>query len=225
MPLQAAVTEHQADLGIALDGDGDRVIMADHQGEKVDGDELLFIMAKQLQREGRLNGGVVGTLMSNFGLEQGLQQAGIPFVRANVGDRYVMAELAERDWLLGGESSGHLVCRDVTTTGDGIVAALQVLKAMQANEKSLAELKSEMVKMPQSMINVHLSEKMDVVGLPAVQAAVADVEARLGDRGRVLLRPSGTEPLVRVMVEGDDSDWVAELTAELAAAVEAAIAG
>ncbi len=222
--LQAAVAEHQADLGIALDGDGDRVIMADHNGVQVDGDELLFIMAMQMHREGRLNGGVVGTLMTNFGLEQALQKAAIPFMRAKVGDRYVMEALAANEWLLGGESSGHLVCRDVTTTGDGIVAALQVLKAMVANGKSLADLKGEMTKMPQTMINVRLAEKIDVVSLPDVQTAVADVEARLGDRGRVLLRPSGTEPLVRVMVEGDDADWVAGLTAELAAAVEAAIA-
>lgn len=218
--LQKVVTAEQAELGIALDGDGDRVIMVDHKGEEVDGDELLFIITMELQRLGRLRGGVVGTLMSNFGLEQGLKKADIPFMRANVGDRYVMAGLAEKSWYLGGESSGHLVCRHLTSTGDGIVAALQVLKAMANNGLSLHALKSAMHKMPQTMINVRLAEKKEVVGLPEVQAAIADVEQRLGDRGRVLLRPSGTEPLVRVMVEADDADWTAELAQELAEKVE-----
>lgn len=221
--LQKVVTAEEADLGIALDGDGDRVIMVDHKGEEVDGDELLFIIAMELKRQGRLRGGVVGTLMSNFGLEQGLKQADIPFMRANVGDRYVMAGLAENDWYLGGESSGHLVCRHLTSTGDGIVAALQVLKAMAENGLSLHALKLAMNKMPQRMINVRLTEKKDVVGLPEVQAAVADIEQRLGDRGRVLLRPSGTEPLVRVMVEGDDADWIDGLAQELAQTVEKVI--
>lgn len=221
--LQTVVTAEQADLGIALDGDGDRVIMVDREGDQVDGDELLYIITMQLKREGLLEGGVVGTLMSNFGLEQSLKRAEVPFIRANVGDRYVMAALAEHDWSLGGESSGHLVCRHLTSTGDGIVAALQVLKAMVQNDLSLHALKADMNKMPQTMINVRLTEKRDVVGLPAVQAAVADVEARLGDRGRVLLRPSGTEPLVRVMVEGDDAVWVAELARELADVVEKAL--
>jgi len=221
--LQKVVTAEEADLGIALDGDGDRVIMVDHKGEEVDGDELLFIIAMELKRQGRLRGGVVGTLMSNFGLEQGLKQADIPFMRANVGDRYVMAGLAEKNWYLGGESSGHLVCRHLTSTGDGIVAALQVLKAMAENGLSLHALKLAMNKMPQTMINVRLTEKKDVVGLPEVQTAVADIEQRLGDRGRVLLRPSGTEPLVRVMVEGDDADWIDELAQELAQTVEKVI--
>ncbi|WP_432471105.1 phosphoglucosamine mutase [Amphritea sp. HPY] len=221
--LQKVVTAEQADLGIALDGDGDRVIMVDHKGEEVDGDELLFIIAMELKRQGRLRGGVVGTLMSNFGLEQGFKQAGIPFMRANVGDRYVMAGLAEKDWYLGGESSGHLVCRHLTSTGDGVVAALQVLKAMAENDLSLHALKLAMNKMPQTMINVRLTEKKDVVGLPEVQAAIADIEKRLGDRGRVLLRPSGTEPLVRVMVEGDDADWVSGLAQDLAQTVESVI--
>ncbi|MEH6580075.1 MAG: phosphoglucosamine mutase [Amphritea sp.] len=221
--LKKVVTAEQADLGIALDGDGDRVIMVDHQGEEVDGDELLYIITMQLKREERLEGGVVGTLMSNFGLEQSLKRAEIPFVRANVGDRYVMAELAANNWSLGGESSGHLICRHLTSTGDGVVAALQVLKAMVQNDLSLHALKSDMNKMPQKMINVRLTEKVDVVGLSEVQAVVADVESRLGDRGRVLLRPSGTEPLVRVMVEGDDAAWIAELASELADAVEKAL--
>ncbi len=223
MMLQQAVIEKEADLGIALDGDGDRLIMVDHQGEQVDGDELLFIIAIALHRKGLLKGGVVGTLMSNFGLEQALKQADIPFIRANVGDRYVLEQLVANDWLLGGESSGHLVCRQLTSTGDGIVAALQVLKAMADDNTSLHTLKSAMGKMPQTMINVRLSEKTDVVALPAVQSAVADIESRLGERGRVLLRPSGTEPVVRVMVEGDDEAWVEALCQELAEAVQQAL--
>ena len=221
--LEKIVIEEKADLGIALDGDGDRLIMVDHKGESVDGDELLFIIAMELQRKNLLKGGVVGTLMSNFGLEQGFKQAGIPFVRAKVGDRYVMAALTENDWLLGGESSGHLICRHLISTGDGIVASLQVLRAMADTGASLHELKSAMGKMPQTMINVRLSEKVDVISLPVVQAAVADIESRLGDRGRVLLRPSGTEPLVRVMVEGDDAVWVESLCKELAEVVQQAL--
>jgi phosphoglucosamine mutase len=221
--LEQTVLEKKADLGIALDGDGDRLIMVDHKGEQVDGDELLYIIAMALQAKGQLKGGVVGTLMSNFGLEQGLKQAEIPFIRAQVGDRYVLEQLIANDWLLGGESSGHLVCRQLTSTGDGIVAALQVLKAMADDKASLYELKSAMHKMPQTMINVHLSSKVDVLAFPAVQDAVADIESRLGDRGRVLLRPSGTEPVVRVMVEGDDEVWVEGLCQELAQAVQQAL--
>ncbi|MBN0989672.1 phosphoglucosamine mutase [Amphritea pacifica] len=221
--LEKTVIATQADLGVALDGDGDRLIMVDHKGESVDGDELLFIIAMSLHRRDQLKGGVVGTLMSNFGLEQGLKQAGIPFIRAQVGDRYVLEQLVANDWLLGGESSGHLVCRQLTSTGDGIVAALQVLKAMTDDQKSLHDLKSGMRKMPQTMINVRLTEKVDLAALPAVQSAVADTEARLGERGRVLLRPSGTEPVVRVMVEGDDEAWVEALCEELAEAVRQAL--
>ncbi|SER09636.1 phosphoglucosamine mutase [Amphritea atlantica] len=221
--LEKTVIATQADLGVALDGDGDRLIMVDHKGESVDGDELLFIIAMALHRRNQLKGGVVGTLMSNFGLEQGLKQADIPFIRAQVGDRYVLEQLVANDWLLGGESSGHLVCRQLTSTGDGIVAALQVLKAMTDDQKSLHDLKSGMRKMPQTMINVRLTEKVDLAELPAVQSAVADIEARLGERGRVLLRPSGTEPVVRVMVEGDDEAWVEALCEELAEAVRQAL--
>ncbi|MAR89468.1 MAG: phosphoglucosamine mutase [Pseudomonadales bacterium] len=221
--LQEKVRELRADLGIAFDGDGDRLLMVDSQGELVDGDELLYIIARGRQQSGELDGGVVGTLMSNYGLELALQQLGVEFVRAKVGDRYVMEQLTERRWQLGGESSGHIVCLDKTTTGDGIVSALQVLTVMVGQDKSLDELRAGMRKMPQTMINVKLPEKRDVVSLPQVQDAVQSVEAHLGSRGRVLLRPSGTEPLIRVMVEGDDADEVAGLCRQIAAEVEAAI--
>ncbi|MDX2424560.1 MAG: phosphoglucosamine mutase [Amphritea sp.] len=221
--LQQTVVEQQADLGIALDGDGDRLIMVDHLGQQVDGDELLFIIAMAQYKKNQLNGGVVGTLMSNFGLEQGLKQAGVPFIRAQVGDRYVLEQMIANDWFLGGESSGHLICRQLTSTGDGIVAALQVLKAVTDEGSSLHVLKSAMGKMPQTMINVRLTSKVDVLSLPDVQLAVTDIESRLGDRGRVLLRPSGTEPLVRVMVEGDDEAWVEALCQELAEVVRQAL--
>ncbi|MCV6589150.1 MAG: phosphoglucosamine mutase [Marinobacterium sp.] len=221
--LQQAVLEHKADLGVALDGDGDRVMMVDHTGVEVDGDELLFIVAQQMQREGTFTGGVVGTLMSNFGLEQACVREGIPFVRAKVGDRYVMAELAKNDWLLGGESSGHIVCRHLTTTGDGTVAALQVLKAMVETGRSLLELRQGMVKLPQVMINVRLVQKVAVDDVPAIVEAVSAAEARLADKGRVLLRPSGTEPVIRVMIEGEDGELVQALCQSLADQVENAI--
>ena len=221
--LQKVVVADKADLGIALDGDGDRVIMVDHKGEEVDGDELLYIIASHLRQKGQLEGGVVGTLMSNFGLEQALLRDEVPFVRANVGDRYVMEQLSNRGWTLGGESSGHLVCRDVTSTGDGTVAALQVLAAMMETGKSLNDLKLGMNKMPQTMINVRMAEKVDVTAMPEVQDAVATTEAVLGKRGRVLLRLSGTEPLVRVMIEGEDAAEVKRLCTQLAADVEKAL--
>ncbi len=220
LKLQQAVLEHKADLGVALDGDGDRLMMVDHAGIEMDGDELLFVIARQMQREGVFIGGIVGTLMSNFGLEQACVREGIPFVRANVGDRYVMAELAERGWLLGGESSGHIVCRHLTSTGDGTVAALQVLKAMVETGQSLVQLRQEMVKMPQTMINVRLAEKVNMAEVPAIAEAVAVTEAKLADRGRVLLRPSGTEPVIRVMIEGEDASQVSQLCEELAKQVE-----
>jgi len=222
--LQQKVLELRADLGIAFDGDGDRLIMVDDQGELVDGDELLFIIAQGRKQDNSLQGGVVGTLMSNYGLELALQQLGIDFVRAAVGDRYVMEQLDQRGWQLGGESSGHIVCLDRTTTGDGIVSALQVLAVLVSQDRSLAEVRRGMSKMPQTMINVRLPEKRDVVSLPQVQEAVKTVESRLSGRGRVLLRPSGTEPLIRVMVEGDDADEVATLCRQIAQVVEQVIA-
>jgi phosphoglucosamine mutase len=220
--MQAKVLEVNADFGIGLDGDGDRLIMVDKLGEIVDGDELLFIVASHLQNTHRLNGGVVGTLMSNFGLEQALVAQGIPFVRAAVGDRYVLAELEQRGWHLGGESSGHLLCLNLASTGDGIIAALQVVAAMMETGKTLHELKQAMVKLPQRMINVACLAEM--VSAPAVLLGVQRVEAQLNGRGRVLLRPSGTEPVVRVMIEGEDLAQVNALTEELAEIVANAAA-
>jgi len=223
--LQKIVLAEEAHLGLALDGDGDRLIMVDHLGQLVDGDELLLIIALALKAEGQLNGGLVGTLMSNFGMELALKHHDIPFVRANVGDRYVMEELASRGWSLGGESSGHIICRNLTTTGDGIVAALQVLQAIVQSGKTLAELAAQMQKMPQHMINVRLPQKSDPTLLPEVQQAIRAIEAELDGRGRVLLRASGTEPVVRVMVEGVDITQVKQLAERLAAEVEVAISG
>ncbi|HEC19938.1 MAG TPA: phosphoglucosamine mutase [Gammaproteobacteria bacterium] len=221
--LQQAVLEHQADVGIALDGDGDRLIMVDRQGEVLDGDELLYIIARSRMSEGRLEGGVVGTVMSNLGLEVALNRDGIDFQRASVGDRYVMELLMRDGWMLGGESSGHIICLDRTTTGDAIVSALQVLYAMIRSDLPLHELKSGMTKYPQHMINVRVSGKVDLAGSAPIQAAISETEAQLGNRGRVLLRPSGTEPLVRVMIEGEDGTQVIALTRQLAAAVDEAL--
>lgn len=223
--LQAAVVEHGADLGIGFDGDGDRVLMVDHTGAIVDGDELLYIIARDLQERGQLQGGVVGTLMSNLGLELALADLNIPFVRANVGDRYVIAELLERDWQVGGENSGHVVCFRHTTTGDAIIAALQVLLSMKRTGQSLAQSREGLKKCPQVLINVRFEGGgVDPVKHPAVIEACDRVTAAMGGRGRVLLRKSGTEPLVRVMVEGEDeilvrgyADELAKLVAEVCA--------
>lgn len=217
--LQAAVLAEQADLGIAFDGDADRVLMVDHTGAVVDGDELLFIIARDLQQRGRLQGGVVGTLMSNLGLELALAELQIPFVRAKVGDRYVIADLLARDWQLGGENSGHLVCFQHTTTGDAIIAGLQVLLALRRCEMTLAEARSGLRKCPQVLINVRLSGALDPLEHPAVKAASAEITERMAGRGRVLLRKSGTEPLLRVMVEGDDELQVRACAEQLAAVV------
>ena len=218
--LQEKVGQYQADIGIALDGDGDRVMMVDDSGRIIDGDELLYVVAMHRQRAGALNGGVVGTLMSNLGLEHAFQRQGIPFKRAAVGDRYVMERLLENDWLLGGESSGHIICLDRTTTGDGIVSALQVLAAMRESESTLAELLRDMDKYPQVLVNVRLPEKVDVLARTPVQEALRDAEGELAERGRVLLRASGTEPLIRVMVEGQDAGQVESLAQQLAEVVE-----
>lgn len=217
--LQAAVLSEQADLGIAFDGDADRVLMVDHTGAVVDGDELLFIIARDLQQRGRLQGGVVGTLMSNLGLELALAELQIPFVRAKVGDRYVIADLLARDWQLGGENSGHLVCFQHTTTGDAIIAGLQVLLALRRCEMTLAEARSGLRKCPQVLINVRFSGALDPLEHPEVKAACAEITERMAGRGRVLLRKSGTEPLLRVMVEGDDESQVRACAEQLAAVV------
>lgn len=222
--LQKTVVEQGCDLGVALDGDGDRLLMVDHQGEILDGDQLVYIIARQLHRDNAMWGGVVGTLMSNLGLELALKDLGIPFDRAKVGDRYVLEQLVKYGWLLGGESSGHIICLDKATTGDGIVAALQVLGAVTRSGKSLQELKQGMAMLPQTMVNVRMAERCDPTLDKAVQQAVADTEQKLGDQGRVLLRLSGTEPLVRVMVEGMDESLVSQLANELAESVEQAMA-
>lgn len=222
--LAAKVMEYRADLGIALDGDGDRVIMVDHKGEIVDGDELIYIIAKSFHDKGKLSGPVVGTLMSNLGMEHALKEMGIPLFRANVGDRYVMELLAEKKGMLGGEGSGHIICLDKTTTGDGIISALQVLAEMRFAGKSLHELKSGMKKYPQVLINIRTEKKVKLDEIDAVKKAVESVEKKLGDKGRVLLRPSGTEPLVRVMVEGVDEDDVNKYANQLANDVRKAIA-
>ncbi len=221
--LQKAVLEHAADAGIALDGDGDRVIMVDHAGDLVDGDELLFIIALDRQAKGTLPGGVVGTLMSNLGLEHALKAHNIAFDRAKVGDRYVLEMMQQTGRMIGGESSGHIICLDRTSTGDGIVSALQVLHGMRSSGKSLHELKSGMRKYPQRMINVPVQEKIDLAAAPLIQAAVTSAEQRLASRGRVLLRSSGTEPVVRVMVEGEDEQQVNREADQLASVVAAAV--
>ncbi len=221
--LQDAVIEFRADLGIALDGDGDRLIMVDHKGEVVDGDELIFIIAKARKDAGKLIGPVIGTLMSNLGMEHALKKSKVDLLRANVGDRYVMELMKNHNGILGGEGSGHIICLDRTTTGDGIIAALQVLAEMHQTGKSLYELKSEMTKYPQVLVNVRVSKKVNPNDNEVIQKAVQLVEKELGNDGRVLLRASGTEPLIRVMVEGVDQDKVTEYAHQLADQVKNAI--
>jgi phosphoglucosamine mutase len=210
-----------ADVGIAFDGDGDRVVMVDGDGAILDGDELLYIIARHRASQGTLRGGVVGTVMSNFGLEQAFSELGIPFARASVGDRYVLEMLKTRDWQLGGESSGHILCLDLATTGDGIVAALQALVPVMESGMSLAELKRGMVKLPQVMINVRVADPGRNAVCSRVQTAVGAAVAQLAGRGRVLIRPSGTEPVVRVMVEGESEPEVRGIAETLAGTVAA----
>ncbi|MBU0455947.1 MAG: phosphoglucosamine mutase [Pseudomonadota bacterium] len=221
--LQETVIAEQADVGIALDGDGDRIIMVDHKGEAVDGDELLFVFARYRQQKGALQGGVVGTLMSNVGLELAFNDLSIPFIRSKVGDRYVLEKMLSENWSLGGESSGHIIALDLMTTGDGIITALQVLIAMIEKQQSLHALKSGMQKFPQVLVNVVCGRKVDLAQSSEIQAVLKYAEASLKQQGRVLLRPSGTEPVIRVMVEGRDILFVKQLADEIAQVVENAL--
>lgn len=218
--LKKTVAAQQADMGIAFDGDGDRVLMVDKDGSEVDGDELLYILASGRHQEGRLNGGVVGTLMTNLGVELALQKAGIPFERAKVGDRYVMERLLANNWLIGGEGSGHMVIRDCTTTGDGIVSALQVLLAIRRSGQTMQRLREGMSKLPQKMVNVRVAERFDPFSRDDIVEAVRQAEQTLGDTGRILLRASGTEPLIRVMTEGKSAEDIGRIADELAVVVE-----
>jgi phosphoglucosamine mutase len=220
--LRGAVIEQHADLGIAFDGDGDRVQMIDRNGELVDGDDLLYVLANDWLAAGNLRGPVVGTLMSNFGLERALTGAGVRFLRANVGDRYVLQQLKEHGGVLGGETSGHILCLDRASTGDGIVSALAVLDALARNGSDLSEARSGFTKLPQITRNVKVAGAKGAITTPHVQQTLNEVQQTLRGRGRVVLRPSGTEPLVRVTIEGEDADEVQALAARLADAVMAA---
>lgn len=220
--LQAKVVEVQADLGIAFDGDGDRVFFVDPQGQLVDGDELLYIIASQKNPEHSGFAGVVGTLMTNMGVELAIKGLGMKFLRAAVGDRHVKSMMQDQGWLLGGESSGHLICADVTTTGDGIVSALKVLEAIKSSGQTLRDLLDGVKKFPMHMINVPVSDKKAISQHADVVNAIAETEKKLNGKGRVLLRPSGTEPLVRVMIEGDDVELVQRLVNDLALVVKRA---
>ena len=219
--LQEKVLETKADVGLAYDGDGDRIMMVDHLGNKVDGDQILFIIAREALRSGQLKGGVVGTLMSNMSLEIALKMLGVPFVRANVGDRYVLEKMVEHNWTLGGENSGHIIIADKNTTGDGIIASLAVLSAMVQHRLSLNELASAVKLFPQVLINVRFAGGANPLESEAVKAVAADVEKRLEGKGRILLRKSGTEPLIRVMVECEDGVLAKQCAEELAEAVKA----
>ncbi|MDO6443215.1 MULTISPECIES: phosphoglucosamine mutase [unclassified Marinobacter] len=218
--LRQAVIDKGADLGIAFDGDGDRVLMIDRDGSEVDGDELLYVIAAQRFAEGRLKGGVVGTLMTNLGVELALTEMGITFERANVGDRYVMERLLANNWVLGGEGSGHMVIRDCTSTGDGIVSALQVLLSIGKSGKTLAELRQGMSKLPQTMINVRVAQRFDPFSRADIVAEVQKAERELGNSGRILLRASGTEALIRVMAEGQSAEDIRRVAEKLAQVVE-----
>jgi phosphoglucosamine mutase len=221
--LQLTVPGVRAHVGVALDGDGDRVVMVDHLGRLVDGDQLLYVLAAAAKAAGRLRGPVVGTVMSNFGLELALRRLGIDFIRAPVGDRHVLAKLIDSGGLLGGETSGHILCLDRTTTGDGLITALQILSIMKQTRRSLAELAAGMDKLPQVLLNVEVERRFDPSAVPSILAAQRRIEQHLGGEGRVVLRASGTEPLIRVMVEGQDAAEVRGCADELARAVRAGV--
>jgi len=220
--ISKAVVEHKADLGIALDGDGDRLMMVDHTGYVIDGDEAVYIIACNDLKSGDLHGGVVGTLMSNMGLELALNELDIPFARSNVGDRHVMEMLREKGWQLGAENSGHIINLCHTSTGDGIIAALNILTAICQQKKSLFELRQGITMLPQLLVNVRFSGESDPINAESVKLSVEQVNNVLSGRGRVLLRKSGTEPLIRVMVEGPDLDEVTQLAHKIADAVKQA---
>lgn len=216
--MRDTVLKEQADIGIAMDGDGDRLIMVDDKGNEVDGDDILYIIARSRRRSGHLEGSVVGTVMSNLGLEHALARHNIGFERTSVGDRFILERLEQKSWSLGGEPSGHIICMDRTTTGDGTISALQVLAEMSVTGKSLADLCSDLDKYPQDLINVKLGDAVaaDIMAMDAMSSAVNDAESELAETGRVLLRPSGTEPLIRVMVEGQDGAQVNRIANQIA---------
>lgn len=218
--LQQQVLAEQADVGLAFDGDGDRLIMVDSQGQRVDGDQILYIIAKQRLQQGCLVGGAVGTVMSNMGLELALQRLGVPFTRSKVGDRYVMEKMQALNWQLGAENSGHIILLDKTTTGDGIIASLQVLAAMVGQQKSLQELTKGMHLLPQVLLNVRFAGQHDPLLHPQVEQVSKAIEQQLAGKGRVLLRKSGTEPLLRIMVEGEDEGQVRQFAEQIKQAVE-----
>jgi phosphoglucosamine mutase len=222
--LRETVLETRADVGIALDGDGDRLIMIDHKGNVIDGDEILYVITQNRVRQSSMLGGVVGTLMTNLGFEHALNRLNVPFARAKVGDRYVMEVLQANNWFLGGESSGHIICLDRTTTGDGVISALQVLIAMVETGKPLSDLVNGMRKYPQILLNVKIAERIDIDHSDRIQSAVREAEQQLAQTGRVLLRASGTEPVIRVMVEGQDASMVKRLAQQLANEVRASVA-
>lgn len=219
--LQKAVIENNAHVGLALDGDGDRIIMVDELGSEVDGDELVFIVARHALKQGNLKGGVVGTLMSNLGLEVALKKLSIPFARAKVGDRYVMELLKENNWTIGGESSGHVINLEHMPTGDGVVSGIQVLAAMVETGMSLSELRSGMDKYPQELINVRVGLNKFPLEVDEVKLAITQAEKDLGNEGRILIRKSGTEPLIRVMTEGKDADKIVSIAKQVAEKVAA----
>ncbi len=222
--LQKTVPAVEANVGIALDGDGDRVVMVDEKGQIIDGDQLLYILATSRKAEGKLRGPVVGTVMSNLGLEHALQRHGIEFRRANVGDRYVLETLRQTGGIIGGETSGHMICLDQTTTGDGLISALQILAVMRRTGKPLSELASGMSRYPQKMFNVPTDKRLDPDSFPAIREAVSQAEAELAQNGRVVLRASGTEAVIRVMVEGENEHQVLTLAKRLASVVAEAAA-